>query len=303
MQPSTVSIVIRVRNAEKDLQCCLDILRQQFLPDNTELEIVVVDNESVDGSVQVAKAYGAKVVNLPAIEFSWGRALNRGIVATSGEIVLLLSADAYPSGNNWIKEMLAPFKNSKVAAVYGRQVPRQDAPIDEIVRLRKTFPDYDIKYNQESLRNGLGSTIIASNACAAIRKCLWELHQFDEQSDGAEERPWLHQVLSSGYMCSYCANAVVYHSHNDTLFRNAFRLVELWKEYCIRNNKCFGILFFFKSVLSYIKKRLTNVIFCKSSIVKRTQYLCRLPFEVVAMTFIYMIISSPLKRYRSNLWG
>ena len=67
-----VSVVIRVRNAAADLARCLAALRAQTMPASMELELIIVDNESTDGSVEVASEYGAVVVPISLADFSWG---------------------------------------------------------------------------------------------------------------------------------------------------------------------------------------------------------------------------------------
>ena len=224
-----ISLVIRVRNNAKDLQKCLGVIQQQVLQDGLNLEIIVVDNESTDSSSIIAKSYGAKVVSLPVKEFSWGRALNLGIEASSGEIVLLLSADAHPVRDNWISEMLKPFGDSRVAAVYGRQIPRFDAPIDEIIRLKNTFGSTSIvaKCLPEKFTPKRSGSFPVSNACAAILKEVWKTFPYDEDIEGGEDVHWSYSIFQRKYYLVYQASASVYHSHNDPVFRSAWRNLEL----------------------------------------------------------------------------
>jgi glycosyltransferase involved in cell wall biosynthesis len=296
------SVIIRVRNAEKDLRNCLQLLRQQLLPRDVVLEIVVVDNESADNSVLVAKEYGARVVFLPVAEFTWGRALNRGIAASTGEIVLLLSADAHPANSSWIIEMANSLNEPNVAAVYGRQIPRADAPIDEIVRLRKYFPPRSVIFNRHSLECG-EEDIIASNACAAFHKRIWEAYPFDENVYGAEERIWIQYILTSGDQIRYCSSAIVFHSHKDTLFRNAFRLIELWEEMSSQNCKTYNAICFGKSILSYSKKRLINILSPEIAIRKRFESIIRLPFELTAMIIVFIAHQAGVyRKFRCLAW-
>lgn len=297
-----LSVIIRVRNAEKDLQNCLKLLWQQLLPKEVELEIVVVDNESSDNSAKVAMDLGAKVVFLPVKEFSWGRALNRGIAASSGEIILLLSADAHPVNNSWIIEMAAPLNEPGVAAVYGRQIPRSDAPIDEIVRLRKHFPQINVKFDLHSLEFEK-KVVITSNACAAFHRKIWESCHFDEMVNGAEELPWTSQILKTGYKIMYRSSAIVFHSHKDTLLRNAFRLIELWELASFINSQDFNLKGFGKSILSYSKKRFKNVFFPEIAFWKRLEGILRLPFEITAMIVVFLAHQTGLfQKLRYYAW-
>lgn len=86
----TLSIVIVSFNAQNDLRNCLRSLADA--PPAVAHEIVVVDNRSADGSVEVARAAGARVI---ALETNAGFAVanNAGIRATRGDLVLLLNND------------------------------------------------------------------------------------------------------------------------------------------------------------------------------------------------------------------
>lgn len=83
----TVSVVVATRNAERTLRRCLESVRGQTYPD---LEIVVVDNGSEDGTVAVAHEL-ADVVLLGGSERSAQR--NAGARASSGDVVMFVDAD------------------------------------------------------------------------------------------------------------------------------------------------------------------------------------------------------------------
>lgn len=299
-----VSVIIRVRNAAQDLQRCLQQLREQILPPEHQLEIVVVDNESTDDSVRVAQCYDAKLVSLSRADFSWGRALNRGIAAASGEKVLLLSADACPVDQQWVLAMLQPLEDERVAAVYGRQVPRSDAPIDEVVRLKKTFPEHSTSQSLNADCDPSGRGMIVSNACAAIRKSLWEQFPYDESIQGGEEGVWTYQVLQMGYRYQYQAEAEVYHSHNDRAFRQACRLVELMQKNCDIDARRFSFWVLLRGLAAYSKRRLKNCLLAQVAWSARLRGLVRLPLELAAVSVSYGFLKSPwFGRFRDRVWG
>jgi GT2 family glycosyltransferase len=57
-----------------------------------QADVVVIDNACGDASAEVAERFGARVVRLDSRR-SYAAAINAGIAATSGELVLLLNAD------------------------------------------------------------------------------------------------------------------------------------------------------------------------------------------------------------------
>ncbi|HEX2029546.1 MAG TPA: glycosyltransferase family 2 protein [Nitriliruptorales bacterium] len=85
-----VSIVVNNHNYRPYLGACIDSALNQTQPD---VEVVVVDDGSTDGSVDVVRAYGDRVV--PVLKTNGGQAsaFNAGFAAATGEAVIFLDAD------------------------------------------------------------------------------------------------------------------------------------------------------------------------------------------------------------------
>ncbi len=114
MKNLTVSVIIPAYNEEKRLGDCLkSILAQTEKPD----EIIVVNNNSIDQTVKIAKSFGAKVVN----EHVQGMipARNRGFNEATGDIIARTDADTRVP-KNWIKRIKAGFeKDSDIVGISG----------------------------------------------------------------------------------------------------------------------------------------------------------------------------------------
>ena len=72
-----VSIVIRTKNEERWIDHCLSAISTQSISD---FEIILVDNNSEDISVKIAKKYTDKIINVA--DFYPGKAINEGIRAS-----------------------------------------------------------------------------------------------------------------------------------------------------------------------------------------------------------------------------
>ena len=84
-----VSIVIRCYNEEQHIGRLLSGLIQQTVE---ELEIIVVDSGSTDSTVAIASCYPIKLVSIKPEDFSFGRSLNLGCQAATGEFIVIASA-------------------------------------------------------------------------------------------------------------------------------------------------------------------------------------------------------------------
>lgn len=121
MTEPLVSVLIRVRDEADLLAHTLNVLRDQVL--DAEMEVVVLDNKSVDGSDRIALENGARVFSFPRALFGYGRALNLGVEMCRGRIVVLLSAHSTPTTDTWISDLIKPIREETAGASFCYQVP------------------------------------------------------------------------------------------------------------------------------------------------------------------------------------
>ncbi len=207
-----LSIVLRTKNEGKFLGKTLGLIRQQSYAPRPE--IIVVDSGSTDNTLAIAsREDGLRVVNIPADDFTYGRSLNTGIRESRGDVIVALSAHAFPRGKRWLNRLVSHFNDPKVAGVYGRQLPHADA-------WPSVKRDYLEFYGQESniqTDPDNPNDHCFSNAASAIRRSLWEKHPFDEKLPYCEDWEWARSMLMLGYTVVYEPHAAVYHSHNESL--------------------------------------------------------------------------------------
>jgi dolichol-phosphate mannosyltransferase len=92
--PGTVSVVIPARDEETRIAGVLEPLRGEPVD-----EVIVVDDESSDGTAAVAVSFGARVVRGAPLPDGWtGKpwALEQGLRAATGDWVVFLDADTRP---------------------------------------------------------------------------------------------------------------------------------------------------------------------------------------------------------------
>jgi glycosyltransferase involved in cell wall biosynthesis len=198
------SIVIRAYNEEKYIGRLLEGIRQQTVQD---VEIILVDSGSTDGTVSVAESFGARTVRIPSSEFTFGRALNLGIQAATRELLAIASAHVYPVYPDWLECLLRPFEAQKIALTYGKQRGPEGAHFSEQQIYYQWYPDNG-KPRQ--------ATAFCNNANAAIRKSLWEKTPYDETLTGLEDLAWAKWAKEQGYDIAYVAEAEIIHIHHET---------------------------------------------------------------------------------------
>ena len=100
-----VSVVIRSHNESKWIKECLDQLNNQSIKPS---EILLIDNCSTDGTVQICKKYKkVKIFNYKKKYFP-GKMLNFGISKTKNSLILILSAHCIPYDKYFIQKLVEP---------------------------------------------------------------------------------------------------------------------------------------------------------------------------------------------------
>jgi len=108
-----VSLVIPVYNEEKYIKkCLLSVSKQEEMPD----EIIIVDNNSTDKTVKIAKKFPVYILKEPKQGIIPAR--NKGFNYAKYEIIARCDADSILPVD-WIKKIKKNFKNFRIDALTG----------------------------------------------------------------------------------------------------------------------------------------------------------------------------------------
>lgn len=207
-----IAVVIRTKNEAAWLPKTLPMVLNQTLPPK---EIVIVDNDSTDETRAIAERFGIPVIPISDKEFTFGRALNRGIAETDSAWFVSLSAHCVPVDTRWLEALGRHCGDPFVAGVYGRQEPMADSTDFDKRDLWTTFG--------VEPRLQRGQDYFFHNANALIRREVWARIPFDESLNGVEDRDWAKKALADGYVIQYEPGASVYHKHGIHQGRNEAR--------------------------------------------------------------------------------
>lgn len=200
------SIVIRTLNEARYLPDLLGGIRRQAL-DGLQAETVVIDSGSTDGTLDIVRAHGCELTHIRREEFSFGRSLNRGCEAASGDILVFISGHCVPTDEHWLQRLCAPIAEGRVDYSYGRQVGGPDSRFSE----HRIFAKY---YPQQSRlpQNGF----FCNNANSALSRAAWQAQRFDEDLTGLEDMELAKRLCAAGGKVGYVADACVYHYHRES---------------------------------------------------------------------------------------
>jgi GT2 family glycosyltransferase len=239
-----VSVAIPVRNGGRLLERVLSALARQTVAH----ELLVCDSGSCDGSAELARAHGARVLEIEPEQFGHGRTRNLLVREARGAHVALLTQDAEPVEERWLEQLLEGFSLApEVGLVYGPYVPREDASLAVRIELESWFaalapdgrPRVDRLMGAElpapagtgvglAAHELLGPRGFFTDANACIARAAWERVGFRELPY-AEDRALALDMLRAGYAKVFVPTAAVVHSHDYTAWQELRRGFDEWR--------------------------------------------------------------------------
>jgi len=199
------SLIIRTFNEARYLDAVLTAVATQTWPADRR-EVIVVDSGSDDGTLEIAARHGCRVLGIRREDFSFGRSLNLGCDATTGDFLVFLSGHCVPTGPHWLEELVRPFEDAAVAVAYGRQVGGPETKFSEHVLFEKYFPAHRVSKQ---------APFFCNNANAAFRRSAWATHRFDESLTGLEDMHLARTLVEHGRVVRYVPKAAVFHYHHE----------------------------------------------------------------------------------------
>ena len=197
-----------------------------------EVELLIVDSGSTDGSLEIARRHGARVHEIPSREFSHGGTRNLMMGMARGEHVAFLTQDATPAHDGWLAALLEGFEQADdVAAVFGPHDPRPDASHMIKSEMERHFASWgsggteiDVQRLDSSpegiaaYRDFPGQLTFLSDVNCAVARWAWERVPY-RQVPYAEDQLLGRELIEAGYAKVFHPGARVLHSHDYPPFR------------------------------------------------------------------------------------
>ncbi len=232
-----ISVVVPVKNGQKYLDLLLQAVFSQEI--NARFEVIMVDSGSTDNTLDIIKRYPVSLYEIKAAEFNHGLTRNLAISKARGEYIVLMTQDAVPYDNQWMKKLVDNFANDEhLAGVYSRHLPHKDSCALTRMIVKKFFTSEagrresritEIEdYNRLSPREKHRFCNF-DNVSSCIRRSIWRDIPFPD-TDFAEDLEWSKKILESGYGIVYEPDSLVYHSHD-------FSILSWYSRYKVNSKK------------------------------------------------------------------
>ena len=220
-----VSLIIPTLNFAAQLPGVLALLKRQTA---WPFEVVVADSSSDDGTADLARSLGAAVITVPRAAFDHGGTRALAAKAASGDVLVFITQDAAPSDGEAIARLVEVFKDPKVGAAYGRQLPHPDADVFGRALRFFNYPERSyVRSLEDRAKYGIKTPFLSDSFAAYSRKALQEIGWFKDGLILGEDTYAGAKLLLAGYKLAYAANAAVQHSHNYTPLQDFRRYFDI----------------------------------------------------------------------------
>lgn len=214
---SSVSIIIPTFNAGPSFPFLLTMLKQQI--GLTDIEIILVDSGSSDGTIAYAQKQNINIVQIPLEKFTHSYARNLGAEHATGSFLLFTVQDALPPSKSWLYNVLQALQNNNVSAVSCSEAMREDCDLFYRAMYWNHFKFLELdkgdriltKPAQDDFLSLRKNAQLSDVACLIPRKLFLK---YRYRYDYAEDLDLGIRLIKDGHRLALLSSLSIIHSHN-----------------------------------------------------------------------------------------
>ncbi len=250
-----ISIVIVTWNSEDEILNCLEsVIVNIRLLQNLETEIIIIDNDSSDKTVEIINNLNFDKISIYKNEVNLGftKAANQGIKYSNGKYIFLLNPDTVMNEDciglifDFLKENVeygaaAPgLKNEDGTIQYSiRNFPDYISMFFELTLLSYIFPKSRIfsRWKMEYFDYEKDSDVLQPMAAALMIKknVLDKTGNMDEKFEMFfNDVDLCRKIIDNGFKIRYIKDARAIHKKGASIYKNRVKMIKTWNKDCIK---------------------------------------------------------------------
>ncbi|MBR3232745.1 glycosyltransferase family 2 protein [Candidatus Saccharibacteria bacterium] len=273
--PTSLTIICPIYNASKFIDKLHSSLLSQKKVNIKEIKYILT--ESKDETEKFLEENNIRYTKIKKAEFSHSLTREKTALESSSDVIVFITQDIVIEDNLWLYNLTKDIKGD-IVATYSRQLTKYNN-IEKYTR-ESNYPAKSIIKSKGDIKKLGLKTFFFSDAASAIdTKTFKKLNGYDHKNLPISEDMYIaHKIIMDNKKIKYCANSVVYHSHNFTLKQlyDRYKLTgKFFKENSYLNE--YGTTNSGANLAKYILRRLIQE--------KRFLLLLRYPFDMSARLF------------------
>ncbi len=217
-----VEIICPLYNAEKYIRELNKSFNHQKNVDIKKISYILT--KSNDNTEQILKELGAQYSVVEPKDFSHSLSREKIAMKSLADIIVFVTQDVEIKNDNWLEELINPIINNEAEATFSRQLTKYNN-IEKYTR-EMNYPEKSYIVEKKDLKTMGMRAFFFSDASSAINANVFKkLNGYDGKKLPTNEDMYIaYKIIINGYRIKYCAESVVYHSHN-------FSLKQLYRRY------------------------------------------------------------------------
>lgn len=208
-QPSVSAIIVNYKSGAYAVECIRSLLDQKY----DSLEIIVVDNASRDGSVDMLRSAFGNVITLidSPDNLGFGQANNLAAAYAKGDYLLLVNPDARLLDNAFISTLISFLERHPHVGIAGPEI--HEPSKQKYVLPKRRYPSEGRLKYRDALKRLPGPYAWILGACMCLKRSLYEqIGGFDPDFFlYGEDTDICLRVRKAGYQVGYCEAAKLTH--------------------------------------------------------------------------------------------
>ena len=229
----TIEIICPIYNGKDYIESLDKSLKIQK---NVQIDrISYILTESTDNSEEILKSINANYSIVKKENFSHSKTREDVAMKSTSDILVFITMDIDIKDDDWLEKLTKPLETGEADAAFSRQLTKYDN-IEKYTR-EKNYPDKSYIVDETSLKTMGMRAFFFSDASSCIKtKVFKELNGYDGKVLPTNEDQYIaYKMITNGYKIKYCADSVVYHSHNFTLKQVYKRYYDTGRFYKMEN--------------------------------------------------------------------
>lgn len=217
-----VEIICPLYNAEAYIEKLDKSLKKQKNVKISKISYILTKSD--DATQFLLDKISANYEVIEKEEFSHSLSREKVAMKSNADILVFITQDIDIQVDDWLEKLVEPIINNECVASFSRQLTKYDN-IEKYTR-EKNYPDKSYIVSKEDVDSMGLRAFFFSDASSAIKTEIFKkLNGYDGKKLPTNEDQYIaYKIITNGYKIKYCADSVVYHSHQ-------FTLKQLYKRY------------------------------------------------------------------------